>query len=61
MDGSRAQMSMNGCGGYDPDTHGRLHGLRCQGRSSPQDEALWGTALLGTPRKIPERYPEDTA
>ena len=24
-------------GGTTPDTHGRLYGLRCQGRSSPQD------------------------
>ena len=30
-------------GGMTPDTHGRPHGLRPQGRPSPQDEALWGT------------------
>ena len=47
-------------GGTTPDTHGRLHGLRPQGWSSPQDEALWSTTLLGVPRKTPGRYPEDT-
>ena len=42
------------------DTHGRLHGLRLQGWSSPQDEALRSMALLGAPHKKPGRYPEDT-
>ena len=49
------------CGGTTPDTYDRLHGLRPQGWSSPQDEVLWSTALLGARRKIPKRYPEDTA
>ena len=35
-------------GGTTPDTHGRPHGLRPQGRPSPQDVALWGTTLLGS-------------
>ena len=48
-------------GGTTPDTHNRLHGLRPQGWSSPQDEALWSTALLDMPRKTPGRYPEDMA
>ena len=47
-------------GGTTPDTHGRAHGLRPQGRPSPQDEALRGTTLLGASRKTPGRYPEDT-
>ena len=47
-------------GGTTPNTHGKLHGLHSQGRSSPQDKALWSTALLGVPRKTPGRYPEDT-
>ena len=34
-----------------PDTHGRPHGLCPQGRPSPQDEALWGTTLLGVSRR----------
>ena len=38
-------------GGTTPDTHGRPHGLRPQGRPSPQDESLRGTALLGACRK----------
>ena len=49
-------------GGYDPDTHDRLHGLRRQGWSSPQDEDLWCTVLLGVYRKasraISSRYYE---
>ena len=47
-------------GGMTPDTHGRPHGLRPQGRPSPQDEALWGTTLLDASRKTSVRYPEDT-
>ena len=47
-------------GSTTPDTHGRLHGLRPQGWSSPQDETLRSTALLGAPRKTSGRYPEDT-
>ena len=47
-------------GGTTLDTHGRPHGLRLQGRPSPQDEALLGTTLLGASRKTPGRYPEDT-
>ena len=46
-------------GGTTLDTHGRPHGLRPQGRPSPQDEALRGTILLGAFRKTWERYPED--
>ena len=45
--------------GTTPDTHDRPHGLRPQGRFSPQDEALRGTTLLGASRKTPERYPKD--
>ena len=37
--------------GYGPGIHGRPHGLRPQGRPSPQDEALRGTILLGAYRK----------
>ena len=48
-------------GGTTLDTYGRLHGLCPQGWSSPQDEALQSTALLGAPRKTPGRYPKDTA
>ena len=47
-------------GGMTPDTHGRPHGLRPQGRPSPQDEALRGTTLLGVSRKTPGKYHEDT-
>ena len=46
-------------GGMTLDTHGRSHGLHPQGRSSPQDEALWSTTLLGAFRKTSGRYPED--
>ena len=46
-------------GGMTPDTHGRPHGLCPQGWPSPQDEALWGTTLLGAFRKTWGRYPED--
>ena len=38
-------------GGTTPDTHDRLHGLRRQGWSSPQDEDLRCTVLLGVYRK----------
>ena len=38
-------------GGMTPDTHGKLHGLRSYGRSSPQDEDLQCTTLLGVHRK----------
>ena len=38
-------------GGMTPDTHGRPHGLRPQGRPSPQDEALQDTERI----KIPKR------
>ena len=38
-------------GGTTLDTHDRPHGLRPQGRPSPQDEALWGTTLLGVSRR----------
>ena len=47
-------------GGMTPDTHGRLHELRPQGRPSPQDEALRGTTLVGAFRKTSGRYPKDT-
>ena len=47
-------------GGMTPDTHGRPHGLRPQGRASPQDEALQGMTLLDAFRKTPGRYPEGT-
>ena len=46
-------------GGMTPDTHGRSHGLRLQGRSSPREGALRGTILLGASRKAWEGYPED--
>ena len=52
--------SSSNVGGTTPDTHGRPHGLRPQGRPNPQDEALRGTTLLGVSRKAPGRYPEDT-
>ena len=56
------RRSKTSCGGATPDTHGRLHGLRSQGRSSPQDEVLRCTALLGMHRKtsrvISRRYYE---
>ena len=55
-----ARRSGTSCGGTTLDTHGRPHGLRPQGRSSPQDEALRSMALLGASRKTPRRYPEDT-
>ena len=42
------------------DTHDRPHGLRPQGRPSPQDDALRGTTLLGGSRKTSGGYPEDT-
>ena len=45
--------------GTTPDTHGGPYGLRPQGRSSPQDEALRGTTLLGASRKTLGRYSED--
>ena len=48
-------------GGMTSDTHGRPHGLRPQGRPSPQDEALRGTILVGAFRKTSRRYPKDTA
>jgi len=54
------RCSRTSCGGMTPDTHDRPHGLRPQGRPSPQDEALWGTTLLGASRKTPGTYPEDT-
>ena len=54
------RRSGTSCGGTTPDTHDRLHGLCHQGWSSPQDEDLWSTALLGAPRKTSGRYPEDT-
>ena len=47
-------------GGTTPGTHSRPHGLRPQGRPSPQDEALRGTTLLGVSRKTSGRYHEDT-
>ena len=47
-------------GGMTPDAHDRPHGLRPQGRPSPQDEALRGMTLLGAFRKTWGRYPEDT-
>ena len=47
-------------GGMTPDTHDRPHGLRPQGRPSPQDEALRGTTLLGFSRKTSGGYPKDT-
>ena len=47
-------------GGTTLDTNGKPHGLCPQGWPSPQDEALWGTTLLGISRKTPGRYPEDT-
>ena len=47
-------------GGTTLDTHGRPHGLRPQGRPSPQDEALRGTTLLGASRKTPGRHLKDT-
>ena len=47
-------------GGMTPDTHDRPHGLRPQGRPSPQDEALRGMTLVGAFRKTSGRYPEDT-
>ena len=53
-------QQISGVGGTTPDTHDRLHGLRPQGWSSPQHEALRSTALLGVPRKTPGRYSEDT-
>ena len=46
--------------GTTPDTHGRPHRLRPQGRPSPQDEALWGTTLVGAFCKTFGRYPKDT-
>ena len=46
-------------GGTTPDTHGRPHGLRPQGRPSPQEESLRGTALLGAAARHKESYPED--
>ena len=54
------RRSGTSCGGMTPDAHGRPHGLRPQGRPSPQDEALRGTTLLGASRMTPGRYPEDT-
>ena len=48
-----------GVGGTTPDTHGRPHGLRLQGRPSPREEALRGTILLGASRKTWGGYPED--
>ena len=47
-------------GGYDPGYPRQTTWATPQGWSSPQDEALWSTALLGTPRKTPGKYPEDT-
>ena len=38
-------------GGTTLDTHGKLHGLRSEGWSSPQDEDLRCTVLLGVYRK----------
>ena len=38
-------------GGTTPDNHDRLHGLRHKGWSSPQDEDLRCTVLLGIYRK----------
>ena len=38
-------------GGMTLDTHDRLHGLRSQGWSSPQDEDLRCTVLLNVYRK----------
>ena len=57
--------SLSGTGGYTmggmtPDTHGRPHGLRHQGRPSPHDEALQGMTLLGAFGKTSGRYPKDT-
>ena len=42
-------------GDTTPDTHDRPHGLRPQGRPSPQDEALRDTILLGASRKTWEK------
>ena len=47
-------------GGMTPYTHDRPHGLRPQGWSSPQDEALRGTTLLGAFCKTSGGYPKDT-
>ena len=47
-------------GGMTSDTHNIPHGLRPQGRSSPQDEALRGTTLVGAFRKTSGRYLKDT-
>ena len=47
-------------GGMTPDTHDRPHGLRPQGRPSPQDEALQGMTLLNASCKTSGRYPKDT-
>ena len=46
-------------GSMTPDTHGRPHGLRLQGRPSPREGALRGTILLGDSRKARGGYPED--
>jgi hypothetical protein len=40
-------------------THGDGQEPHHQGRSSPQDEALRHTTLLGVRRKAPQRYPGD--
>ena len=47
-------------GDTTPDTHSRPHGLRPQGRPSPQDDALRATTLLGGSCKTSGRYPKDT-
>ena len=51
------RLLLESVGGTTPDTHGRPHGLRPQGRPSPQDEALWGMTLLDVSCKTPGRYP----
>ena len=55
---SRIAWLREGVGGTTPNTHGKLHGLRPQGWSSPQDEALRSSSLLGAPRETPGRYPK---
>ena len=44
-------------GGTTPDTHGRLHGLRRKGCSSPQDEDLRCT--VRTARRVPQDIKDD--
>ena len=46
--------------GITPDTHDKPHGLRPQGRPSPQDKALRGTTLVSAFRKTSGKYSKDT-